>query len=211
RNDQIDREHRDRLLLPSGFSEWFSGWFAGRLVGRTTRRTAGSATDLRRTGRRARRGLLVQTGTLHAEPAHAMAQRIAADAEKPRGANHVAAGAGKRRTDACGLLPVAFPTLRLRRRRRRPRQGNAQPLARGTADLVVGTEQRDPLQQVAELAYVARPRIREQPRPRAVVETLRGHLVRGCVLGQEVLGERDHVRTALAQRGHVQDDQGEAM
>ena len=90
-------------------------------------------------------------------------------------------------------------------------QRDAEALQRAAADLLVGGQQRHALHQVAQLAHVPRPGVRQQPGSRAGVEPPRRQPVRGRVLAKEVLGERHHVGAAPAQRRHVENHDGQTM
>ena len=94
--------------------------------------------------------------------------------------------------------------------RRRPARGVGQPELGGGDDVVARLQHRA-LDDIGQLAHVARPRVRAQAGARVVAEAPRRHAVVGAHAGQEVLGERDDVAAALAQRRQRHREHGQAM
>jgi hypothetical protein len=147
-------------------------------------------------------------GDWHAESRHAVAQRAATEAEQPGGAHDIASGAREH-------LPDALRRVGHRIHWRRRRQGDAAGLLgrrqaiaiqdRGL-DHHLGMEQREALQQVAELPHVTGPGLLAQPTLRRRRQLLRRKPVGLAVLVEELPREQHDVIAALSERRHLEHD-----
>src|SRR5438093_46824 len=163
---------------------------------------AACAARLRR-GRR-RRGLPLAESVL-LDP---RAQGVARDPEERGRSRDVPARLLKDVDDS-----IAYGVVERARRRGdgRRRRCEVRQTEGAGADLGLGREQRDSLHQVAELAYVARPRVGQERRARVGGERLGRHAVVGARPAQKVLGERQDVARPLAQRRQREGEHGQAM
>ena len=163
-----------------------------------------------RTGRR--RACPSTARPLDAEPAHAMAERVAPETEEPGRAHDVAARPRERVAD--GVAPRRPPASR---RRTSTADAGAASGTRSRSSVAavgdgVGDQERHALHQVAR----ARARCPASARCGARRARRRSSrfgvdAVRGRVRRQEVLGQRRHVVAPRAQRGHLEDDDREPV
>src|SRR6185436_1938139 len=94
---------------------------------------------------------------------------------------------------------------------KRPRPGLQEPFGRRWIDRAAVGEDQPPLEGVAKLPQVARPRVLQHPGPGARREGLAGMAEALAEVGEEVIENRRQVGAALAQRRHAEGEDLEAI
>ena len=144
-------------------------------------------------------------------------QGVPRNPEKVRGSRDVPAGTPERLQEPHALEPAERGAQRVRLlRRRRPGLGQVGPGGHreaqcGACDDALVREQSRPLNQVRELADVARPRVRAERGPGVGAQGLGREPIVGARADEERFGEQDDVATPLPERRQRDGQDGEAV